>query len=62
MSLYTRVAIMKLLKQRPMTVTELIGALGVGRGIVYYHLKRILNVQSRLRDTALEFWIGDRDD
>jgi DNA-binding transcriptional ArsR family regulator len=53
---------MKLLKQRPMTVTELIGALGVGRGIVYYHLKRILNVQSRLRDTALEFWIGDRDD
>jgi len=62
LSLYTRVAIMKLLKQRPMTVTELIGALGVGRGIVYYHLKRILNVQSRLRDTALEFWIGDRDD
>lgn len=53
---------MRLLKQRPMTVTELVGALGISRGLVYYHIKNIPVVKSRLRGTKLEFWIGERDD
>jgi DNA-binding transcriptional regulator GbsR (MarR family) len=53
---------MLLIKHRPMTVTELVGALGISRGVVYYHTKNIPMVKSRLRGTKLEFWIGERDE
>ena len=54
---------MKLIKQRPMTVKELIRATGKGDSVIRNHLNRMPTVKYRLRNgKTREYWIGDLDE
>ena len=58
----TRPMIIRLLKERPVTMRDLVGATGLGRSVIYYHLKSIDSKQSRKVGRNTEYWIGERNE